>query len=156
MQDFYTFFHKKRFFFAIVDFFQKTANSRNERNERNRKTANEESEKANTTRFRYLLDKEQHPIGFFSGNAKRNDYSSSFLAAFLVAFFAGFSSASIEAFSSARAERSPRVVFSTFGISTCGSSGLAAFLAALAGASLRSSHVRRCETRIRLASRLKI
>ena len=73
---------------------------------------------------------------------KAEDYSSSFLVAFLVAFFAGFSSAFIEAFSSARAERSPRVVFSTFGISTCGSSGLAAFLAALAGASLRSSHVR--------------
>ena len=73
----------------------------------------------------------------------KSDYSASFLAAFLAAaFFAGFSSASIEAFSSARAERSPRVVFSTFGISTCGSSGLAAFLAALAGASLRSSPVR--------------
>ena len=38
---------------------------------------------------------------------KAEDYSSSFLAAFLVAFLAGFSSASIEAFSSARAERSP-------------------------------------------------
>ena len=100
------------------------------------------------------------------------DYSASFLAAFFAgAFLAGFSSAgssalgsalaalaalaglasaSREAFSSARAERSPRVVFSTFG--TAG----AAFLAAFGAASLRSSHVRRCETRIRLASRLRI
>ncbi|MBQ7381472.1 MAG: hypothetical protein IJV61_00375 [Paludibacteraceae bacterium] len=85
-------------------------------------------------------------------------YSASFLVAFLAAaFLAGFSSAaSIEAFSSARAERSPRVVFSTFGRSRAGSSALAAFLAAFGAASLRSSHVRRCETRIRLASRLRI
>ena len=105
------------------------------------------------------------------------DYSASFLAAFFAgAFLAGFSSAgssalgsalaalaalaglasaSREAFSSARAERSPRVVFSTFGRSSCGSAG-AAFLAAFGAASLRSSHVRRCETRIRLASRLRI
>ena len=70
------------------------------------------------------------------------DYSaSSFLAAFLAGAFlagfsAGFSSASREAFSSARAERSPRVVFSTFGRSRAGFG--------------------RRETRIRLASRLRI
>ena len=61
---------------------------------------------------------------FFMKNANKSteNYSSVFLAAFLAgAFLAGFSSASIEALSSARAERSPRVVFSTFGISTCGS-----------------------------------
>ena len=95
----------------------------------------------------------QARMSFFSFT---RDYSSSFLAAFLVAFLAGAASASMEALRSASTERSPRVVFSTFGISTCGSSALAAFLAALAGASLRSSQVRRCETRIRFASRLKI
>ena len=50
-----------------------------------------------------------------------SNYSSSFLAAFLVAFLAGFSSASIEALRSASTLRSPSVVFSTFGRSSCGS-----------------------------------
>ena len=104
---------------------------------------------------------------------KSANYSASFFAVFLaasflagfssagssalaaLAAFAGLASASREAFSSASAERSPRVVFSTFGRSSCGSAG-AAFLAAFGAASLRSSHVRRCETRIRLASRLRI
>ena len=89
-------------------------------------------------------------------NPQRNNYSS-FLVFLAAGFLAGFSSAaSMEALRSARAERSPRVVFSTFGRSRAGSSALAAFLAAFGAASLRSSHVRRCETRIRLASRLRI
>ena len=105
----------------------------------------------------WLMDKDYSSFLVFLAAAFLAGFSSagsSALAA--LAALAGLASASREAFSSARAERSPRVDFSTFGRSRAGSSALAAFLAAFGAASLRSSHVRRCETRIRLASRLKI
>ena len=84
---------------------------------------------------------ERMPLSFASITGNRSPitaYSASFFAVFLaaaflagfssagssalaaLAAFAGLASASREAFSSARAERSPRVVFSTFGRSRAG------------------------------------